>query len=152
MEAQSRNMYTTTFFARLSNPTNIAGVNLVISCNKGFFFHYSNTCAGVLTLYKRYEDLVATRMSTPCANYYYCRHRDRDPNDANIGWAVGAYQQNLLQSEAYQECVVGWAHASTPYRKKTVGYLVDVLGIKAHFKDLGKSLLENKQESMMINH
>ena len=32
-------------------PTNIASVNLVISCKK-FFFHYCNPCAGVLTLYK----------------------------------------------------------------------------------------------------
>ncbi len=32
-------------------PTNIASVNLVISYNK-VFSHYSNTCAGVLTLYK----------------------------------------------------------------------------------------------------
>ena len=30
-------------------PTNIASVNLVISCNK-VFFHYSNICAGFLTL------------------------------------------------------------------------------------------------------
>ncbi len=27
-------------------------------------------------------------MLTPCANCHYCRHRDRAPNDANIGWAV----------------------------------------------------------------
>ena len=34
-------------------PTNIASANLVISHNKVFFPpHYSNTCAGVLTLYK----------------------------------------------------------------------------------------------------
>ncbi len=25
-------------------------------------------------------------MSTPCANYHYCRHRDPDRYDTNIGW------------------------------------------------------------------
>ncbi len=33
-------------------PTNIASVNLVIGCSK-FFFNYSNTCPGVLTLYEK---------------------------------------------------------------------------------------------------
>ncbi len=40
------------FSEKFGNPTNIASVNLVISYNKDFFSHYSNTCAGVLTLYK----------------------------------------------------------------------------------------------------
>ncbi len=35
------------------------------------------------------KNLIATQMSTPRANYRYCRHRDRAPNDTNIGW-VGA--------------------------------------------------------------
>ena len=30
---------------------------------------------------------IVTQMSTPCANYHYCRHRDRAHNDTNIGWA-----------------------------------------------------------------
>ncbi len=33
-------------------PTNITSVNLVMGCSKGFFFHYSNTRPGVLTLCK----------------------------------------------------------------------------------------------------
>ncbi len=38
--------------AGFSFPTNIAGVNLVMGCSKVFFFHCSNSCPGVLTLYK----------------------------------------------------------------------------------------------------
>ncbi len=43
-------------------PTNIANMNLVMGCSD--FFHYSNTCPGILTLW-RYENLRASQMSTP---------------------------------------------------------------------------------------
>ncbi len=67
-------------------PTNIAGVNLVMGCSKGFFFHYSNTCPGVLTLYKWYENLRATKIDDPIASNHWCRHRWCAPSDTNIGW------------------------------------------------------------------
>ncbi len=35
----------------LSHTANVASVNLVVGCSKGFFFHYCNACPGVLALY-----------------------------------------------------------------------------------------------------
>ncbi len=42
-------------------PTNIASVNLVMGCSK-VFFHYCNSCPGVLMLYNPNVD--------PIANYH----------------------------------------------------------------------------------
>ena len=68
-----------------------------MGCSKVFFFHYSNTCAGVLTLYTWYISDMKTLEQSKCrplpslTTTSVTTESECASSDTNIGWVAKGF-------------------------------------------------------------